>query len=110
MLCYPSLEAAHREWEALQSVPTPNKPRSRARVKPGGDIELGKQIKDARLKLKLSKRELGAKIFKFKAGGKECISGKSIEGYENGYIMPPKKILEQLKQILGLEIEKNGMS
>lgn len=101
MTMYPSLEASSEEWEALQSVPSPKKVRSRARVSAGGDIELGKQIKEARLKLKLSKRELGAKIFK--EDGKERMSGKSIEGYENGYVRPPEKILEQIKQILEIE-------
>lgn len=105
MTTYPSLEAAHCEFEALQSVTPPRKTKSRAKTKVagdkvGGDIELGKQIREARIALKLSKRELGSKIFK---KDNQRLSGKSIEGYENGYVRPPEKVLEQIKRVLKLE-------
>jgi len=99
MTRYPSLEDAHVEWEALQQVPTPREKRSRARVR-AGSTELGKQIRAARVERGYSQVELGRLLVK-KNGSR--LTQSAIQNYECGEAKPSAHVMEQLKQLLGLE-------
>lgn len=99
MTMYPSYEASHVEWQALQSVPTPKTVRSRA-VQKLGDVELGKRIREAREKKGWTKDDLARKIVKRNG---QRIARSSISGYEDGWTNPPKYILEQIEEVFKKE-------
>lgn len=96
---YPSVEESMKEWQALQNVPTPREVRSKARVR-AGDVELGKRIRAAREKANLSQVDLARQLVK-KNGRRFTLS--SIQGYECGEAKPTAYVMEQLRDILGLE-------
>lgn len=96
---YPSLEESMQEWQALQNVPTPREVRSKARVR-AGDVELGKRIRAARERANLSQVDLARQLVK-KNGRRFTLS--SIQGYECGEAKPTAYVMEQLRDILGLE-------
>ena len=97
---YPQMEECAKEWEALgHKYPAQHPPRM-PRVKQG-DEELGKQIKEARLKAGMTTHELAAQITKVKGGR---LTERSIRVYESGSSRPSQNVMEQLKDILGLEV------
>lgn len=104
MTLYPSLEASHVEWEAMQSKELAAKEK-RTRTPKSGDVELGGKIKEARVKLGWSKDDLARKIVK--RNGKR-LARSSISGYEDGWTNPPKYILEQIEKVLEMEVTPDG--
>ena len=98
---YPNLEECAKEWESAghKNPAPPRIPQIRQ-----CDRELGKQIKEARLKAGMTTHELAAKITKVKGGR---LTERSVRVYESGSSRPSKNVLEQLKDILGLEVTEN---
>jgi len=99
---YPNLEECAEEWEASGHKNPAQHPPRLPRAKQG-DAELGKQIEAARIKLGMSTHELAAKIKKVKGGR---LTERSIRAYEGGSAQPSQNVMEQLKDILGLESAK----
>jgi len=97
------LEECAREWEASGHKNPAQHPPRLPRQKQG-DEELGRQIKEARLKMGMTTHELAAKITKVKGGR---LTERSIRAYEGGSARPSKNVMEQLKSILGLEIPED---
>jgi len=96
---YPSLEECQEEWQALQNVPTAKEARSKARIR-AGSTGLGKQIRAARVERGYSQVELGRLLVK--KNGKR-LTQSAIQNYECGEAKPSAHVMEQLKQLLGLE-------
>jgi len=104
MMGYPDVDECAKEWEALQTIQPPKL--TRVRNTRAGDAELGKRIREAREARGLSLKDLASKVFK--TDGKRHVSYKSIECYENGSIYPSERVLEQIKQALGMEVLPDG--
>lgn len=104
MMGYPDVDECAEEWRALQHAPTPHE-LSFARIVKQGDIELGRRIRAARIARGWSREDLASRVFKPFFQG--TVAPSTIMAYENASSNPSEHVLDQLKQILGLEITPN---
>lgn len=101
---------AHQDWETVIltkpviKVEKPNKPVNPLEKDPGEvivlpkiDVELKKAIQQARMNQKLSQKELASKM---------NIPISTINGYENGTVIPNNAFIAKLEKVLNTKLPR----